>query len=74
LIFIDILLCLKSPVEVVGLRQVFREADFPRKVLVDNDVILLLHLQFVVPRKDTDGLHEREGLNKSKCGDLVNFM
>lgn len=39
----------KSPVEVVGLRQMFGESHFAREVLVHDDVVLLLHPDFVVP-------------------------
>lgn len=50
----------KSPVEVVGLRQMFREADFPREVLIDDNIVVLLQAQFIVPGKHTGGLYERK--------------
>lgn len=42
---------IKSPVEIVGLRQIFREADFSREVLIDDNIIVLLQPKFVVPKK-----------------------
>lgn len=45
----------KSPIKVVGLRQMFREADFPWEVLIDDNIVVLLQAQFIVPGKDTGG-------------------
>lgn len=53
---------IESPVEVVGLWQMFRETDFPREVLVDDNIIVLLQPQFIVPEKDAGGLYERKAL------------
>lgn len=48
-------LCIKSPVEVVGLGQVFGEADVPREVLVNYNVVVVLQPDFVVPKKTQMG-------------------
>lgn len=50
----------KSPVEVVGLRQMFREADFPQEVLIDDNIGVLLQVQLIVPGKHTGGLYGRK--------------
>lgn len=38
------------PVQVVGLRDVFGKADIPSEVLVDDNNIVLLLPEFVVPK------------------------
>lgn len=62
---------MKSPVEVVGLWQMFRETDFSWEVLVYDDVVVMLQLQFIVPEEGADGLHK--GQSRKKGLKMHNF-
>lgn len=42
--------CMNIPVQVVGLRDVFGKADIPSEVLIDNNNIVQLLPEFVVPK------------------------
>lgn len=48
----DVLVCqlrVESPVEVVGLGEMFGETNFSGGILVNNNIIVLLQPDFIVP-------------------------
>lgn len=50
----------------------FRETDFSWQVLIYDDVVVMLQLQFIVPEEDTGGLHKE--INCKKGLKMHNFV